>query len=126
MMGAKITQNQWEINSDSSSSSNGHDLMALDGNHDHGGFPERRFCDAQVQQQSNSAVTTTTTDGSLGVGERVVSAAGAAFLSAIIVNPLDVVKVIICVFLLIFLWVSGYFFQFRLFWLCQYCLTFFY
>uniref|UniRef100_A0A6N2MXK0 Mitochondrial carrier protein MTM1 n=1 Tax=Salix viminalis TaxID=40686 RepID=A0A6N2MXK0_SALVM len=92
MMGAKITQNQWEINSDSSSSSNGHDLMALDGNHDHGGFPERRFCDAQVQQQSNSAVTTTTTDGSLGVGERAVSAAGAAFLSAIIVNPLDVVK----------------------------------
>lgn len=91
-MGAKITQNQWEINSDSSSSSNGHDLMALDGNHDHGGFPERRFGDAQVQQQSNSAVTTTTTDGSLGVGERAVSAAGAAFLSAIIVNPLDVVK----------------------------------
>ncbi|KAJ6411078.1 hypothetical protein OIU84_007768 [Salix udensis] len=92
MTGAKITQNQWEINSDSSSSSNGHDLMALDGNHDHGGFPERRFCDAQVQQQSNSAVTTTTIDGSLGVGERAVSAAGAAFLSAIIVNPLDVVK----------------------------------
>lgn len=33
-------------------------------------------------------------DGKLGVGERAFSAAGAAFLSAIIVNPLDVVKVI--------------------------------
>ena len=114
MMGAKITQNQWEINNDSSCS-NGHDLLALDGNHDHGGFPVIGFCDAQVQQQSNSAVTTTTTDGSLGVGERAVSAAGAAFLSAIIVNPLDVVKVIICVFLLIFLWVSGFFFSFGYF-----------
>lgn len=29
----------------------------------------------------------------LGIGERAFSAAGAAFLSAIIVNPLDVVKV---------------------------------
>lgn len=32
-------------------------------------------------------------DGSLGIGERAFSAAGAAFLSAIIVNPLDVAKV---------------------------------
>ncbi|KAG7981389.1 hypothetical protein I3843_05G231300 [Carya illinoinensis] len=31
-------------------------------------------------------------DGSLGIGERAFSAAGAAFLSAIIVNPLDVAK----------------------------------
>ncbi|KAF7816727.1 mitochondrial carrier protein MTM1 [Senna tora] len=33
-----------------------------------------------------------TSDGKLGVGERAFSAAGAAFLSAIIVNPLDVAK----------------------------------
>lgn len=30
----------------------------------------------------------------LGIGERAFSAAGAAFLSAIIVNPLDVAKVL--------------------------------
>lgn len=32
-------------------------------------------------------------DGQLGFAERAVSAAGAAFLSAVLVNPLDVVKV---------------------------------
>lgn len=32
-------------------------------------------------------------DGKLGIAERAFSAAGAAFLSAIIVNPLDVAKV---------------------------------
>jgi len=111
MMGAEITQNQWEINNDSSSS-NGHDLLALDGNHDHGGFSERGFCDVQVQQESNSAYTTTTTDVSLGIGERAVSAAGAAFLSAIIVNPLDVVKVIIYVFFLFFYGFQFFFFSF--------------
>lgn len=36
-----------------------------------------------------------TSDSNLGIGERAISAAGAAFLSAIIVNPLDVVKVMI-------------------------------
>lgn len=35
----------------------------------------------------------TTSDWKLGVAERAFSAAGAAFLSAIIVNPLDVAKV---------------------------------
>jgi solute carrier family 25 protein 39/40 len=42
----------------------------------------------QAQPSSNSS-----SDGNLGIAERAVSAAGAAFLSAIIVNPLDVVKV---------------------------------
>ncbi|XP_062149282.1 mitochondrial carrier protein MTM1 isoform X1 [Alnus glutinosa] len=41
----------------------------------------------QAQPSSNSS-----SDGNLGIAERAVSAAGAAFLSAIIVNPLDVVK----------------------------------
>ena len=36
---------------------------------------------------------TSSEDDKLGVGERAFSAAGAAFLSAIIVNPLDVAKV---------------------------------
>ncbi|KAL9334721.1 hypothetical protein Peur_071902 [Populus x canadensis] len=93
MMGSEITRNQWEINNDSK----GHDLssmVVLHGSHDHGGLAERGFCDAQVQRQSNgaAAAATTTTDWNLGIGERVLSAAGAAFLSAIIVNPLDVVK----------------------------------
>jgi hypothetical protein len=65
-----------------------------------------------VQQESNSAYTTTTTDVSLGIGERAVSAAGAAFLSAIIVNPLDVVKVIIYVFFLFFYGFQFFFFSF--------------
>lgn len=34
------------------------------------------------------------TDDKLGLGERAFSAAGAAFLSAVIVNPLDVAKVL--------------------------------
>lgn len=37
-------------------------------------------------------------DENLGFGERSFSAAGAAFLSAIIVNPLDVVKVFLLLF----------------------------
>ena len=94
MMGSEITRNQWEINNDSK----GHDIssmVVLHGSHDHGGLAERGFCDAQVQRQSNgAAAAATTTDWNLGIGERVLSAAGAAFLSAIIVNPLDVVKVI--------------------------------
>ena len=94
-MGSEITRNQWEINNDGT----GHDLsstVALHGSHDHGGLAERGFCDAQVQKHSNGAAAATTTkkDWNLGIGERVLSAAGAAFLSAIIVNPLDVVKVI--------------------------------
>lgn len=38
--------------------------------------------------------TTNASDEKLGIGERAFSAAGAAFLSAIIVNPLDVAKVL--------------------------------
>lgn len=44
-------------------------------------------------EESSSRVRQASDDGNLGVGERAFSAAGAAFLSAIIVNPLDVAKV---------------------------------
>lgn len=37
-------------------------------------------------------------DVNLGFGERAISAAGAAFLSAILVNPLDVAKVSLALF----------------------------
>ncbi|GLT35837.1 hypothetical protein SLA2020_102550 [Shorea laevis] len=43
--------------------------------------------DSQAQQKTNNA-----SDTQLGIAERAFSAAGAAFLSAIIVNPLDVAK----------------------------------
>lgn len=74
---------------------NGHDLSLVmihdDDNDD--GAAERGFSYAAQPHQPNPT-TTTTPDGKLGLGERAFSAAGAAFLSAIIVNPLDVVKVI--------------------------------
>ncbi|KAK4273915.1 hypothetical protein QN277_017218 [Acacia crassicarpa] len=43
-------------------------------------------------EESCSLMKQTADDSKLGVGERAFSAAGAAFLSAIIVNPLDVAK----------------------------------
>lgn len=44
-------------------------------------------------QQPPSLDPSPSSDGQLGVSERAFSAAGAAFLSAVLVNPLDVVKV---------------------------------
>lgn len=46
---------------------------------------------ASLSQPSSGNVS----HGQLGFGERAASAAGAAFLSAIIVNPLDVAKVLL-------------------------------
>ncbi|CAI0546649.1 unnamed protein product, partial [Linum tenue] len=51
------------------------------------GVRQRSFSAQQGHQTNNGKG-----DESLGLGERALSAAGAAFLSAIIVNPLDVVK----------------------------------
>lgn len=51
---------------------------------------ELRFS-ASPSQPSND----TASNEKLGLGERAFSAAGAAFLSAVIVNPLDVAKVLL-------------------------------
>ncbi|KAH9646621.1 mitochondrial carrier protein MTM1 [Citrus sinensis] len=66
---------------------NGRDLTITvltvgDDRHERGGL---------AASQSNET-TSNVSDGKLGLGERAFSAAGAAFLSAIIVNPLDVAK----------------------------------
>ncbi|KAJ8748096.1 hypothetical protein K2173_023498 [Erythroxylum novogranatense] len=53
-------------------------------------------CDLSMPEVGDSVsrrqISESSSDGKLGMGERAFSAAGAAFLSAIIVNPLDVVK----------------------------------
>ncbi|XP_022736103.1 mitochondrial carrier protein MTM1-like isoform X4 [Durio zibethinus] len=79
------TQNPWMSSEKSSRVEiNGHDLSITepmitdkDGS---------ELCAPQDQHNNNAS------DSNLGIGERAFSAAGAAFLSAIIVNPLDVVK----------------------------------
>lgn len=86
------TQNQWAMNNH-----NNHDVASSVLLDDGDGeiAVDRRCCGSKVQQ-SNSG---TKSDVDLGMGERAISAAGAAFLSAIIVNPLDVIKVIfLCLF----------------------------
>lgn len=47
-----------------------------------------------VKMNPHAPSQSSKTDDNLGIGERVFSAAGAAFLSAVIVNPLDVAKVL--------------------------------
>lgn len=52
-------------------------------------------CLEQTQLQPQPQHSSTSSDDQLGLVERSLSAAGAAFLSAVLVNPLDVVKVFI-------------------------------
>lgn len=49
--------------------------------------------DASASPSSPPHRRSSSSDSDLGFGERALSAAGAAFLSAILVNPLDVAKV---------------------------------
>lgn len=49
--------------------------------------------EASEMSQSRHYHVDVSSGGKLGLSERAFSAAGAAFLSAILVNPLDVVKV---------------------------------
>lgn len=73
-------------------------------------FPERDndvdgingFSPAQSESQLTNPKTMS--DGQLVIAERAFSAAGAAFLSAIIVNPLDVAKVYIYILRFSFLY----------------------
>lgn len=56
---------------------------------------ETVFKDAAASKEpSSSSNSKSTADADLGFAERALSAAGAALLSAVLVNPLDVVKVI--------------------------------
>lgn len=63
---------------------------------------EVRFSASQSQPSNVTA-----TNEKLGLGERAFSAAGAAFLSAVIVNPLDVAKVMLslCSFCCFVCWI---------------------
>lgn len=71
-------------------------------------MPEAVFLDGRDQSNSLS-------DFDMGFSERVLSATGAAFLSAIIVNPLDVAKVSLSVHFLF-----GFFFFLLFVWLMQF------
>ncbi|KAG8485900.1 hypothetical protein CXB51_019264 [Gossypium anomalum] len=79
------TKNQWLSSEPSSTVEiNGHDLFIAEPMITRINGSE--FC-APQRQKDNDACNL-----NLGIGEKTFSAAGAAFLSAIIVNPLDVVK----------------------------------
>ncbi|GKV31281.1 hypothetical protein SLEP1_g39988 [Rubroshorea leprosula] len=88
MVEARRPENSWARSEQSSGvEMNGRDLSVLERI-----LTDRDGCgvsDSQAQQKTNNA-----SDTQLGIAERAFSAAGAAFLSAIIVNPLDVAKVI--------------------------------
>lgn len=53
------------------------------------------LCGGQSQSMTTASSSSSSlpSDSDLGIGERALSAAGAAVISAIIVNPLDVAKV---------------------------------
>lgn len=95
------TKNQWLSSEPSLTVEiNGHDLFVAEPMITR--INGSDFC-APQRQKNNDAYNL-----NLGIGERTFSAAGAAFLSAIIVNPLDVVKVMITgtdfLFLFVFFW----------------------
>lgn len=58
-----------------------------------GSMPASVFLEGREESPENRP-SNTLSDVNMGVPERVFAAAGAAFLSAILVNPLDVAKVI--------------------------------
>ncbi|XVF50943.1 hypothetical protein PTKIN_Ptkin04bG0144300 [Pterospermum kingtungense] len=77
------TQNPWMcLEQCSRVEINGHDLLITEPV-----ITDRNESVPQVHHNNNAS------DSNLGIGDRAFSAAGAAFLSAIIVNPLDVAKI---------------------------------
>lgn len=83
------TNDPW-MNTDQSSSIliDSHNLLVLESPVH--GREIKEFSGAQDQHSTGAS------DGKLGFAERAFSAAGAAFFSAIMVNPLDVAKVSVC------------------------------
>lgn len=82
------THNPWMSSEQSSRVEiNGHDLSIMEPMITD--IVETELGESQDQHDNS------TTDSNLGIGERAFSAACAAVLSAVIVNPLDVVKVMI-------------------------------
>lgn len=53
----------------------------------------------QQKKEKQQSQSVPIPDANLSFGERALSAAGAAFVSAILVNPLDVAKVGFCIFI---------------------------
>ena len=78
----RAREDQWSV-----SESHAHELLSMS----ESSLSERDSMALSAAKSPSSSKSSS--DGNLGIAERAFSAAGAAFLSAIIVNPLDVAKV---------------------------------
>lgn len=94
MVEAERPENLWvasEMPSTSPASTEGRDFSTIDSAT--GIRDARGFESLGAQIASRPQLEKVSSEYKLGFTERVLSAAGAAFLSAVILNPLDVVKV---------------------------------
>lgn len=94
MVEAERAENLWissEMPSSSPAATDGREFSTIDSIT--GISDVRGFGSLAPQIASRPPLEKGSSEDNLGLTERVFSAAGAAFLSAVIVNPLDVVKV---------------------------------